>query len=93
MGFGVPLGKWFRDELRSMTRDVLLSSTAQGRGYFRPAAVEQLITEHESGNYDHSHRLWSLLFFELWQQEWVDKVVPQLTPASLPTSNAGRSSP
>lgn len=93
MGFGVPLGKWFRDELRSMTRDVLLSSTARERGYFRPAAVEQLINEHESGNYDHSHRLWSLLFFELWQQEWVDKTFDRLTPAPLPTSNVDRSSP
>jgi asparagine synthase (glutamine-hydrolysing) len=73
MGFGVPLSHWFRDELRSLTRDVLLSSSAINRGYFRPAAVEQLITEHESRDYDHSHRLWALLFLELWLREWVDE--------------------
>ncbi len=73
MGFGVPLSKWFRDELKSMTRDVLLSAKAIERGYFRPDAVEQLITEHESGDYDHSHRLWALLFLELWLREWIDE--------------------
>jgi asparagine synthase (glutamine-hydrolysing) len=60
-----------------MTRDVLLSSTAIARGYFRPEAVEQLIVEHESRNYDHSHRLWALLVLELWLREWLDAPVAE----------------
>ena len=70
MGFGVPLDLWFRDELRQYVRDVLLDPAAAGREYFRPEAVRQLIDEHQSERFDHSYRLWSLLFFELWHRQW-----------------------
>lgn len=85
MGFGVPLGQWFRGELRSLTRDVLLSEQARDRGLFQLDAVEQLINEHESAHYDHSHRLWALLVLELWQRQWLDG------EAALPrSSDVGR---
>jgi asparagine synthase (glutamine-hydrolysing) len=88
MGFGVPLSHWFREDLRSMTREVLLSSDAKARGTFRPEAVEQLITEHESRNYDHSHRLWALLFLELWLKEWMSgSSVGVVGRASQPVSS------
>jgi asparagine synthase (glutamine-hydrolysing) len=72
MGFGVPLDHWFRHELRDYTRDVLCAPLALGRGYFRPEAVTRLVDEHQSGQFDHSYRLWSLLFFELWHRQWID---------------------
>jgi asparagine synthase (glutamine-hydrolysing) len=72
MGFGVPLAQWFRGELKDLARDILLSESANGRGIFRREAVEDLIAQHQSGDYDHSNRLWSLLFLELWMREWVD---------------------
>lgn len=71
MGFGVPLDHWFRHELKDFARDVLLDPATLGRGYFRPEAVKQLVEQHQAGVFDHSYRLWSLLFFELWQREWV----------------------
>ena len=70
MGFGVPLDHWFRDELKDYVREVLLDPSAAGQRYFRPEAVRRLIDEHQSGQFDHSHRLWSLLFFELWHRQW-----------------------
>ncbi len=72
MGFGVPLDHWFRHELREMTHDVLLSERAQRRGFFRPDYIRCLIAEHEQRRFDHSHRLWSLLFFEMWLRQWYD---------------------
>lgn len=76
MGFGVPLDHWFRDELRPLLQEVLLDPSSLGRGYFRPEAVECLVSEHVSGKWDHSYRLWSLLVLELWQQTYLDAVVP-----------------
>jgi asparagine synthase (glutamine-hydrolysing) len=70
MGFGVPLDHWFRHELRDFTRQVLLDPSTLGLGYFRPAAIERLLDEHDSLRFDHSHRLWVLLFFELWRRQW-----------------------
>lgn len=76
MGFGVPLAHWFRHELRDYAREVLLDPATLARGYFRPQAVEQLVHEHLAGVFDHSQRLWALLFFELWQRQWVDCPMP-----------------
>jgi asparagine synthase (glutamine-hydrolysing) len=72
MGFGVPLDHWFRGELAPLLKEVLLDRRSLDRGLFRPQAVEQLVSEHVSGRWDHSYRLWSLLVFELWQQKFLD---------------------
>ena len=67
-GFGVPLGRWFRQDLRELSREVLLSD----RGWFRTAEVTRLLDEHERSHTDHGHRLWCLLMLELWLREHVD---------------------
>jgi asparagine synthase (glutamine-hydrolysing) len=67
-GFGVPLGRWFRSDLRELANDVLPND----RGWFRVDTVRRLLREHETGAVDHGHRLWCLLMLELWQQEHVD---------------------
>jgi asparagine synthase (glutamine-hydrolysing) len=67
-GFGVPLGRWFRDDLRQLARDVLLTD----RGWFRADTITRLLDEHESGRADHGHRLWCLLMLELWVREHVE---------------------
>jgi asparagine synthase (glutamine-hydrolysing) len=72
MGFGVPLGRWFREDLRNLPTDVLLDPRTLARGYFRRREVEALIEEHRAGTADHSARLWSLLQLEIWHREVVD---------------------
>ena len=78
-GFGVPLGRWFREDLRELTSDLLLDRRARDRGHFRPAEVKRLLHEHVSGRRDHGHRLWCLLMLELWQRFYVESERP---PAS-----------
>jgi asparagine synthase (glutamine-hydrolysing) len=68
-GFGVPLEKWFRGELRDFSRDLLLSAQARQRGLFRESEVKRYLDEHDSGAADHSSRLWALVFFETWARE------------------------
>ncbi len=68
-GFGVPIGRWLRQELRPLLGDVVLSTAALQRGYLRPDAIRGLVDEHLDG-VDHSHRLWSLLMLELWHREF-----------------------
>jgi asparagine synthase (glutamine-hydrolysing) len=73
MGFGIPLGPWFRGPLKSYWADAVLSSKAIGRGYFKESALRQLWEEHQSGRRDHGYRLWALLMLELWHQECLER--------------------
>lgn len=73
MGFGVPLDQWFRKELRPLLYDTLLDGTAQSRGMFDASTVQRLIQEHETGRWDHSYRLWSLVCLEQWQRMFLDE--------------------
>ncbi len=70
-GFGVPLGAWLRRDM-GLVRDMLLSRRARARGLLRMAAVERLISEHETGRRDHNRQLWALLTLEEWQRQFVD---------------------
>jgi len=71
MGFGVPVGQWFRGPLRDLLRDTLLSPRALDRGYFRDPEVRRLVDEHLERRADHSFQLWNLLMLELWHREFI----------------------
>lgn len=64
-GFGVPLGDWFRGELRPMAEDTLLATPRVGK-WLRRDGLERLLREHTRGAADHGHKLWTLLTLELW---------------------------
>jgi asparagine synthase (glutamine-hydrolysing) len=71
-GFGVPLDRWFRGELRGYLEETLLSSRAQSRPFFDPRAVAALVRAHGSHGRDHSAQLWALLVLELWSRRFLD---------------------
>jgi len=71
-GFAVPIGQWFRNELREFLEDHLLSSRFAQRGLFRQATVEGMIRDHVQGYADYAHHLWILLMLELWHRTFID---------------------
>lgn len=68
MGFAVPIGEWFRGELRSMLIDSLSASNSFATARFAPRYVQRLIDEHMAERVDHSQRLYALLALELWHR-------------------------
>lgn len=72
MGFGVPVGRWFRGPLRELLVDSVLSKRSMDRGYFERPAIERLVNDHLSGAADHSSQLWGLVMLELWHREVVE---------------------
>lgn len=76
-GFGVPVGRWFREDLRQYARDILLDPQTLSRGYFRDSAVRALLDEHSSGRRNHGARLWTLLTFEWWHRLFIDPPEPR----------------
>jgi len=71
-GFGVPIGGWFKTNLKDFTSDILLEERTLQRGYFKKESVGKLLAEHQQGRYDHSHRIWALLMLELWHRFYLD---------------------
>lgn len=72
MGFGVPVGKWFRGEMKDFVRSILLSESSLKRGIVRPEILERYVNEHIAGERDHSFQLWTFLMLELWFQRFID---------------------
>jgi asparagine synthase (glutamine-hydrolysing) len=80
MGFGVPVGGWFRHQLRDYVGDVLLAPEARYREFLSGAFVEGLVARHLSGRANLGPQLWAVMCFERWLQ-----LLPQWTrraPAS-----------
>jgi asparagine synthase (glutamine-hydrolysing) len=72
MGFGVPIGQWFRGSMREFLREQLLSERSLARGIFKPSEVARMYEMHARGERDYAHQLWALLMLELWFQRFID---------------------
>jgi asparagine synthase (glutamine-hydrolysing) len=72
-GFSIPLKNWLRDPLKPMMMDLLSPEKVQQRGYFNPECVSRWVSEHMNGTMNHSHRLWALMVFELWNEQVMDE--------------------
>ena len=80
MGFGVPLGAWFRTDLKDYVRDLLLDSSARYTEFLSVTYVHQLVRRHQAGEANSGLQLWSVLCFELWLRslpQWTRGQVPQ----------------
>jgi asparagine synthase (glutamine-hydrolysing) len=73
MGFGVPVSRWFRNELKDYVYDILLDPRTLNRGYFRREGVQRLLNDHIALRYDHSAKIWALLFLEMWFRVFIDR--------------------
>jgi asparagine synthase (glutamine-hydrolysing) len=71
-GFGVPLDRWFREDLRKYVGGTLGAPDARVKAHLVPAAVDRLIAEHDSGARNHGHALWTLLTLEVFlrRENW-----------------------
>lgn len=72
MGFGVPIGNWFRGEMKDFVKDVLLSEKSLKRGIIRPEILERYVNEHLKAERDRTYQIWTLLMLELWFQRFID---------------------
>ena len=65
-GFGMPVAKWVKGELRGLVRDTFARDRLRRQGFFNADYVQKLLDEHERGAADHRKLIWTLLMFELW---------------------------
>jgi asparagine synthase (glutamine-hydrolysing) len=65
-GFGVPVGRWLREDLRDLFADAVLSPDARTREWLDPATLDAHWKQHQDGIRDNTNQLWSVLMLELW---------------------------
>jgi asparagine synthase (glutamine-hydrolysing) len=69
-GFAIPIGQWLRGPLRAWAEELLHPDRLQSEGYLRPEPISQLWQQHLSGRYDHTTKLWPVLMWQAWLEQW-----------------------
>jgi asparagine synthase (glutamine-hydrolysing) len=65
---------WFKHELRSWAKSILLDARTLERGYWNPSAVERLMQDHLQGRGRRlTYKLTALITFELWHRIYMDQ--------------------
>jgi len=72
-GFGAPVRRWIKTELRDFVGEILSEESLQERGIFDFKAVQQLILSNDAGRIDASYTLLSLLCIEIWCRKFIDQ--------------------
>ena len=71
-GFGAPLRRWLKTDLKSMVDDLLSDASLTRRAIFKPSAVRKLIEQDRCGQKDYSYSIFALLCIELWCRIFID---------------------
>ena len=69
-GFAIPIGQWLRGPLRPWANDLLQPERLLSEGYLRPEPINLLWKQHLSGRYDHTTKLWTVLMWQAWLEQW-----------------------
>lgn len=72
MGFGIPLGPWFRNELKKTFEENCIKDSFITRGYFKKEELLRLWEEHQRFKKDNGYKLWTILILELWHKIYLD---------------------
>lgn len=90
-GFGVPVGRWLRVELRGYFGDLVLAPSARVGAYLRPEVLERCFREHVRGRHDYALVLWEALLLEIWLrhlERGFARPAPRREAADTPASAA-----
>lgn len=71
-GFGVPLRRWLKQDLRSWAEEILSQRALERRGIFDYYAVRALREANESGRVDATYTLLSIIIIEIWCRRFID---------------------
>ena len=68
-GFAVPIGIWMRDRLYKWSEELIQDEVSQKESIFDSQLLIRLWEEHQTENYDHSKKLWTILTWLSWKRE------------------------
>lgn len=72
-GFGIPIAEWLKGRLNPLMHDLLDAKRLKEQGLFDEKFVRNLMKEHETNIASHHKQLWTLLVFQLWFDNFLEK--------------------
>jgi asparagine synthase (glutamine-hydrolysing) len=66
MGFGVPIERWMREDLRGWCEDLLSPDAIRRGGYVDAELVARMWREYLAGETNWHYYLWDVLMFQAW---------------------------
>jgi len=73
-GFGMPVAKWLAGGLRELLLEMLSEDRLKHQGIFYTEKVRRLVEEHLTRRVDNRKKLWNLLSFQLWWENFGGKL-------------------
>jgi asparagine synthase (glutamine-hydrolysing) len=70
-GFGLPINRWLRGELKGLSRMLLQNSELVRDGLFAQPFIDGLLDEHESRRVNNGYKIWSLVNLETWYRTYL----------------------
>lgn len=83
VGFDSPIGQWLKGELKAFSESFLSESQVSRSGLLNPAAVRQMLTDHQSGRRNYALQLWSVIALETWYRMYIEDKITDLDGYSL----------
>jgi len=69
MGFGLPLDRWLRGELREWAESLLDPAVLRDQGWLDGRQIRARWDEHLDGSARWQYHLWAVLMFQAWLQD------------------------
>ncbi len=69
-GFGIPLTKWIKDDLKKEIVGMLNYDKIKREGIFNPKSVSEILNQHFNNKKDNRKQIWSLYVFEKWRENF-----------------------
>jgi asparagine synthase (glutamine-hydrolysing) len=72
MGFGIPLNKWMKGELRPFVLESISRKNLQKHNLFNEDMVINFRDSYLANSSNDTSKLWLILMFQLWWNEWME---------------------
>lgn len=70
-GFSIPIKNWLKNELKDLMFEYLSEKRIKETGIFNYNYIKKMIDEHINNRENHSHRLWTLILFNMWKEKFL----------------------
>ncbi|MDD4477044.1 MAG: asparagine synthase (glutamine-hydrolyzing) [Patescibacteria group bacterium] len=70
-GFGIPLAKWLKADLKELCEDLLSKNNIEKDGFLNFEYITKLKQDHYSGMRDNHKQIWTLMVWQMWKKNWL----------------------